>query len=123
MVLCAGLGTRLGDLGGERPKPILPVVDIPILRYGLELLAAHGFYEVCINLHHHGHMIKSALQGAGTPLGMEITWSEEPEILGTGGGLKKMADWLTVGGREPFLVVNGKLILDPDLSLLIELHR
>lgn len=119
MVLAAGLGTRLGALSSELPKPLLPVCDVPILRYGLQLLSAHGFNEVAINLHHHAELIVSELSRDNP---VSVTWSREERILGTGGGLKRMADWLTDGNRAPFLAMNGKLIVDVDLQALVSKH-
>ena len=121
MILAAGLGTRLGALGGERPKPLLPVCDVPLLGYNLALLEAHGFGEVLINLHHRGDLIEAEV-GAGTAK-LRVTYSREPEILGTGGGIQHAADWLTNGGRDSFLVCNGKLVIDPDLPQLVALHH
>lgn len=123
MLLAAGLGTRLGELSGERPKPLLPVADIPILRYGLALCRGHGIREVVINLHHHGEQIMAALDGAEREFGITLRWSHEPVILGTGGGIRQAADWLTRGGQEPFLVMNGKLVTDIDLAAVLARHR
>jgi NDP-sugar pyrophosphorylase family protein len=121
MILAAGFGTRLGSLSDERPKPLLPVADVPLIRYSLALLEGHGLTEVAINLHHRGSLIVDEV--ARDPGGMQVTWSREEEILGTGGGLKRMADWLTRGGTSPFLVLNGKLVVDVDLHALLEIHR
>jgi NDP-sugar pyrophosphorylase family protein len=121
MILAAGFGTRLGSLSDERPKPLLPVCDVALIRYNLALLAGHGFREVAINLHHLGGLIADELADwVGPPA---ITWSYEEVILGPGGGLKKMEGWLTDGGREPFLVLNGKLIVDVDLGALVAMHQ
>lgn len=121
IVLAAGLGTRLGALSFELPKPLLPVADHPLLRYSLALLAGHGVDEVAINLHHRGELIVAELESR--PLPLSIRWSREEQILGTGGGLKRLAEWLTFGGRESFLVLNGKLVVDVDLGRLAECHR
>jgi len=120
MILAAGFGTRLGSLSDERPKPLLPVCDVPLLRYSLALLEAHGFTECAINLHHRGDLIREELADYR---GLALTFSPEEAILGTGGGLKRMAEWLTDGGREPFLVLNGKLVVDPDLHALVAAHK
>ena len=61
MVLCAGMGSRLGELGEELPKPLLPVCNHPLLTYGLALLRGFGITEVGINLHHLGELITAAL--------------------------------------------------------------
>ena len=87
MLLCAGLSTRLGKLGTECPKPMLPVCGIPILRYGVTNLVAHGITDLVINTHHRGDVIQRSL-GDGSALGARIQYSHEPQILGTGGGLK-----------------------------------
>ncbi len=122
MILAAGYGTRLGTLSDSCPKPLLPVCDVPILRYALALLKGHGFTEVAINLHHLGDLIEREI-GDGAALGMRINYSRESEILGTGGGLVKLGNWLTYGGSTPFVVMNGKLIVDVNLGALVALHK
>src|SRR5207245_1323970 len=57
LILAAGLGTRLGSLSDERPKPLLPVCDIPLIRYAVALLRGAGIDEIAVNLHHHGELI------------------------------------------------------------------
>src|SRR4051812_23050732 len=87
MLLCAGLSTRLGKLGAECPKPLLPVCGIPILHYGIANLVAHGIKDLVINTHHRADLIEQAI-GDGSALGARVRYSHEPQILGTGGGLK-----------------------------------
>jgi NDP-sugar pyrophosphorylase family protein len=116
MLLCAGYGTRLGDLGVQLPKPLLPVCGIPIIRYGVQLLVSHGITDIAINLHHQGNLIEKEL-GDGSSLGANIYYSTEETILGTGGGLKHALDFLDADGSdEPFLSLNGKLIFDLDIA-------
>ena len=117
LILAAGFGTRLGSLSDERPKPLLPVCDVPVIRYNLALLEAAGFTEVMVNLHHRGELLEQEL--GATSGSLRIHYSREPEILGTGGGIKQAAAWLTDGGRERFLVLNGKLVIDLDLAGLL----
>ena len=119
MLLCAGLSTRLGPLGAAIPKPLLPVCDLPILRYGIALLTAHGIRDIVINLHHRGELFREEL-GDGSALGARIHYVEEPVILGTGGGLKNALRLLDPDGTdEPFLSMNGKLIFDLDVAALL----
>ncbi|HWO17799.1 MAG TPA: NDP-sugar synthase [Kofleriaceae bacterium] len=123
MLLCAGLSTRLGPLGAERPKPMLPVCGIPILAYGVANLVAHGVTELVINTHHLGEVIQREL-GDGRQYGARIQYIHEPVILGTGGGLKHALALLDPDGRdEPFLSCNGKLIFDVDLTALVDAYR
>ncbi|MDW7655053.1 MAG: sugar phosphate nucleotidyltransferase, partial [Nitrospiraceae bacterium] len=86
MILAAGLGTRLRPLTDTTPKPLLPVAGTPLIVWNLLLLKRHGFQDVIINLHHLGSMIEQAL-GDGSRYGLQIVYSYEPVILGTGGGL------------------------------------
>jgi mannose-1-phosphate guanylyltransferase len=119
MLLSAGLGTRLGALSDERPKPMLPVCNLPILRYGLALLVGHGIRDIVINLHHKADVIEQEL-GDGEALGARIQYVRETSILGTGGGLKNAAALLDPDGTdEPFVSLNGKLIFDVDLHAVL----
>jgi mannose-1-phosphate guanylyltransferase len=123
MLLCAGQGTRLGALSDERPKPMLPVCDLPILRYGIAQLVAHGLRELVINVHHRGDVIEREL-GDGAALGARIRYSPEDVLLGTGGGLKHVLPLLDPDGTdEPFVSMNGKLIFDVDLTAVLAAHR
>jgi len=123
MLLCAGYGTRLGELSDERPKPLLPVVDIPIVRFGIANLRGHGITDIVINLHHKRELFRSEL-GDGSDLGVRLHYTEEPTILGTGGGLKNALELLDPDGSdEPFVSHNGKLIFDVDVTALLAQDR
>ncbi len=119
MVLAAGFGTRLGRIGEERPKALLPVCDAPLYRYAFALLAGAGITEVVVNTHNMAEMIEEAV--GRHPAGMSVRFSrEEPEILGTGGGVKAASRFFS--GRT-VAVVNAKLVTDLDLSLVLAEHR
>ncbi|HET7505513.1 MAG TPA: nucleotidyltransferase family protein, partial [Kofleriaceae bacterium] len=123
MLLCAGLSTRLGKLGDECPKPMLPVCGVPILAYGITNLVAHGITDLVINTHHRGELIEQAI-GDGRRFGARVRYVHEPVLLGTGGGLKNALPLLDPDRRdEPFLSANGKLIFDLDVTALIEAYR
>jgi len=123
MMLCAGLSTRLGALGAERPKPILPVCGIPILAYGIANLVGHGIRDIVVNTHHLGDVIQREL-GDGRQYGARVQYVHEPVILGTGGGLKHALHLLDPDGRdEPFVSCNGKLIFDLDVTTLAAAYR
>lgn len=119
MILAAGLGTRLRPLTDTLPKPLLPIAGRPLIVWNLLLLKLHGVKEVFINLHHLGHLIEREL-GNGSRLGLKITYSPEPVILGTGGGLKQAEAYF---GREPFLVFNGDTLIDLNLGELMRYHH
>jgi len=119
MVLAAGFGTRLKELTQNTPKPLLKVHDRPLIGYALHMLRMAGISEVVINLHHLGGLIKDEL-GEGRKFGLKISYSEEPEILGTGGGLKKAESLI---GDSRFILVNSDIICDIDLQQVIQFHE
>jgi len=115
MILAAGLGTRLRPLTDVTPKPLLPVAGTPMIVWNLLLLKRHGIREVVINLHHLGAMIPQAL-GDGSAFGMRLIYSNEPVILGTGGGIKQAEPHFH---GEPVLILNGDTLFELDLGALI----
>ncbi len=119
MILAAGLGTRLRPLTDSMPKPLLPIGGTPLIVWNLLMLRAGGIREVIVNLHYLGSMIEEAL-GDGSRWDMQIQYSHEPELLGTGGGLKA-AEWFFDG--QPFFVMNGDTLIDLDLLSLLDFHH
>lgn len=119
MVLAAGLGIRLRPLTESVPKPLLPVGPYPLLVWNLLLLRRHGIEHVMINLHYLGEQIRQTL-GDGSHWNMHLSYSHEPVLLGTGGGIKHVEEFFDDG---PFLVLNGDTIVDLDLSQLVARHR
>ncbi|MDD5556008.1 MAG: NDP-sugar synthase [bacterium] len=119
MILAAGLGTRLRPLTDELPKALLPVANRPVIEYVLEMLRRAGVDEVVVNLHHLGGAIRDALgdRYAGR---VTIRYSVEPEILGTGGGIRKVQRFFD---DEPFLVANADTLMDVDLAAAVRSHR
>src|ERR1700722_3418061 len=113
MVLAAGLGTRLRPLTYETTKPMVPVLDRPVMEHILDLLSRHGFDEVIANLHYFPDSIKEYF-------GERISYRVEEELLGTAGGVRACADFF---GDEPFLVISGDALTDIDLSALAARHR
>ena len=120
MVLAAGYGTRLGDLTEETPKPLLPLQGRPLVEYVISNLARHGFDEIAVNLHFMPAKLRAFL-GDGSHWNVRIEYSEEPELLGTAGGLKKMAHFLRK--EDAFLVHYGDILTDQDLTSMVDFHR
>jgi mannose-1-phosphate guanylyltransferase len=121
MILAAGLGTRLRPLTDELPKPLVPVLGRPLIEHTIRLLRAAGVSEIAVNLHHLPAAIPAAL-GDGSALGVSLRYVvEEGRIRGTGGGVRGARHLLDDG--ETFLVVNGDVLLEPDLGAALALHR
>lgn len=118
MVLAAGKGTRLHPLTETLPKPMLPVAGRPVIAHIVEWLWRHGIYKVAINLHYHPKAIQEYFKNDSWR-GVEIIYSEEPELLGTAGGVKKMEAFFD----DPFLVVYGDVLTDLDLGALLAFHQ
>lgn len=113
MVLAAGLGTRLRPLTYEIPKPMVPVLDRPVMAHILDLLSQHGLHEVIANLHWFPDTITRHF-------GDRLAYSFEPELLGTAGGVRNCVEFF---GEESFLVISGDALTDIDLTALIERHH
>jgi len=122
MIMAAGFGTRLGELSGQRPKPMLPVCGAPLVRWAALWLRSQGIREIVINLHHRGDQIEAEL-GDGSALGLAIAYSRETAILGTGGGLRNARALLDDGKGTPIVAMNGKVILDLELAPVLALHE
>ncbi len=113
MILAAGLGRRMGALTQTMPKPLLAVDGRPLIDYHLQALATAGVAEVVINLHHLADQIEQFV-GSGKRWGVSVTYSREPQLLETGGGILQALPLL---GQEPFWLVNGDIYTDFDFSL------
>ncbi|MFW6092739.1 MAG: nucleotidyltransferase family protein [Pseudomonadota bacterium] len=114
MILAAGRGERLRPLTDTTPKPLVRLGGKPLLEHQLGWLAAAGIRDVVINLHHLGQQIVDTF-GDGRALGVRISYSLEPELLETGGGVVKALPLL---GSEPFVVLNGDIFTDFDFTTL-----
>src|SRR5580704_3010147 len=88
-ILAAGLGTRLRSLGLDVPKVMVPIGGKPLLEHHLKLFQRQGIHEIIINLHYLPEKITDTF-GDGSHYGVKITYSREPELLGTAGAIKKM---------------------------------
>lgn len=113
MVLAAGLGTRLRPLTFELPKPMVPMLDRPVLAHIVDLLHHHGVDRIVANLHYFPDTIRGYF-------GDELTYVEEAELLGTAGGVRNVRDFF---GDSPFLVISGDALTDLDVPAIVERHR
>jgi len=114
MILAAGRGSRLAPLTDEIPKPLLEVHGQPLISHQLHWLKRAGIERVVINLFHLGHDIRLAL-GDGSRFGLNILYSDEPELLETGGGISHARKLI---GEEPFVLLNGDIWTDFNFTTL-----
>ena len=118
VILAAGKGTRLGEITTRTPKPLLEVDGKPILQHQIELCAKHGVRELFINTHHLAEKIRDRF-GDGSSLGVSITYSYEPDLLGTAGALHNFQEHLY---DSHFFALYGDNRCDYDLRSLYDFH-
>ena len=118
MVLAAGLGTRLRPITYAMPKPMVPVINKPVMEHILRLLARHGFTETIANVHWFPELIEGYF-GDGSRQGVSLSYSREEQLLGTSGGVRHAAGFL----GDSFLVISGDALTDIDLTAMREFHE
>jgi D-glycero-D-manno-heptose 1,7-bisphosphate phosphatase len=119
LILAGGRGTRLGERTNETPKPLLPVGGAPFLQHLIWNLRRHGVGRIVVSTGYLAHRFKEVL-GDGRELGVEITYCQERDPLGTGGALKWAAELL----EEVFYVLNGDTLFDVNyLDMPLHLRR
>ena len=122
-VLGAGLGTRLRPLTDERPKPLVPIFNKPLITFAFDHLMAAGVTRFVVNTHHRPEAYSRWLgetNGQTEYRGCPVFFRHEPVLLETGGGIKNAADLI---GDQPFLVYNGDVLADFPLQSLIASHQ
>jgi len=117
VIMVGGKGTRLLPLTNSRPKPVLPVLNKPCLRYLVESLAGAGIKEIIMACGYRSAQLVNAI-GDGSDLGIRIEYSYEDEPLGTGGAMKLIEDRLD----DVFVAANGDVFADIFLEEEIEAH-
>ena len=130
MILAAGKGTRIRPITHVIPKPMIPILQKPVMEFLLELLKEHGFVEVMVNVSHLAEEIENYFRD-GQRFGVEIAYSFEGRIedgeligaaLGSAGGLKKIQDFQSFFD-DTFIALCGDALIDLDLSEAIRRHR
>ncbi len=130
MILAAGKGTRVQPITHVIPKPMIPILQKPVMEFLLELLKEHGFTEVMVNVSHLAEEIENYFRD-GQRFGVEIAYSFEGSIqdgeligdaLGSAGGLKKIQDFQTFFD-DTFVVLCGDALIDLDLTEAVKRHR
>jgi mannose-1-phosphate guanylyltransferase len=118
LILAGGEGTRLRPLTSTVPKPVVPLVDRPFIAFMLSWLSDHGVDDVVMSCGHLASGVRNVL-GDGSSLGIRLRYVEEPQPLGTGGAVKYAEPLLD----ERFLMLNGDVLTDIDLTAQIAQHE
>ncbi len=130
MILAAGKGTRVRPITHTTPKPMIPILQKPVMEFLLELLREHGFDEIMVNVSHLAEEIENYFRD-GQRFGVQIAYSFEGRIedgeligdaLGSAGGLKKIQDFQPFFD-DTFVVLCGDALIDLDLSEALRRHR
>jgi mannose-1-phosphate guanylyltransferase len=130
MILAAGKGTRVRPITHTIPKPMIPILQKPVMEFLLELLREHGFTEIMVNVSHLAEEIENYFRD-GQRFGVQIAYSFEGRIedgeligdaLGSAGGLKKIQSFQPFFD-DTFVVLCGDALIDLDLSEAVRRHR
>ena len=119
MILAAGVGSRLDPLTRNVPKPLVPIINRPVMEYLILLLKQHGFHDIMVNVHYLGDTI-AAYFGDGAKWGVNIHWSHEDELWGDAGSVKRVQEFFQ---NETFLVIGGDDLTDMDLTAVVQTHK
>ncbi|MFO7983562.1 MAG: mannose-1-phosphate guanyltransferase [Desulfuromonadales bacterium] len=118
VIMAGGFGTRIQPLTINLPKPMIPLINKPIMLHIIELLKKHGITDLVLLLYHQPMSIKSYFRD-GSDFGVSITYITPLEDYGTAGAVKAAAQHLD----EPFLIISGDLLTDFDLGKLVDFHQ
>lgn len=118
-ILGAGLGTRLRPLTFIRPKPLIPVFGKPLLEHAIGHLKSIGINHIIVNTHHLPLEYERII-GKGEKYNLNISYSYEPKLLDTGGGLKNIESFI---GNETFIMYNGDILTNIDLNKMMRFHK
>ncbi|MGZ6826944.1 MAG: sugar phosphate nucleotidyltransferase, partial [Mycobacteriales bacterium] len=119
VVMAGGEGTRLRPMTANQPKPLLPVVNKPIMEHVLRLLKRHGFDETVVTVQFLASLVRTYF-GDGDELGMHLSYATEETPLGTAGSVLNAQDALR---DDSFLVISGDALTDIDLGAVVAAHR
>ncbi len=117
--MAGGEGTRLRPMTTSMPKPLLPVVDRPIMEHVLRLLRRHGLTETVVTVQYLASLVRTYF-GDGSELGLSLTYATEERPLGTAGSVANASALLK---DDTFLVVSGDALTDIDLTAMTAFHR
>ena len=117
VIMAGGYGTRLKPLTNELPKPMVPIIDKPIINYIINTLKKYGITDIIVTLGYKPERIIDYL-GDGSDLGVKVRYSVENIPLGTAGGVKKIADMID----GTFVVISGDALTNIELDSMMSHH-
>ncbi len=117
VIMAGGEGTRLRPLTSNAPKPLLPLVNRPMMEHIVDLLRTHGFDEIVVTVAFMANAIRNYF-GDGSEFGVKMEYATEESPLGTAGSVRNAMDHL----NERFLVISGDVLTDIDLSAIVKFH-
>ena len=118
LIMAGGFGTRLKPLTNNLPKPMVPMVNKPMMQHIIELLTRCKITDLVTLLYFHPEMIENYF-GDGSKFGVKMTYIGAADDLGTAGSVRNAKNYL----NSPFLVISGDLLTDFDLVKAIEFHN
>jgi mannose-1-phosphate guanylyltransferase/phosphomannomutase len=118
VIMAGGEGSRLRPLTSNQPKPMMPLVNLPMMEHIIGLLKRHGFEEIVVTLAFMPNAIRTYF-GDGSEFGVRMVYATEEEPLGTAGSVRNAMDELD----ERFLVISGDVLTDIDLSKMMAAHE
>lgn len=118
VIMAGGEGTRLRPLTSRTPKPMLPLVNKPMMEHIIELLRRHGITEIVVTVSYFANAIRNYF-GDGSEFGVKMVYATEEAPMGTAGSVRNAREELT----ETFLVISGDVLTDINLTDLIAGHR
>lgn len=126
VIMAGGKGTRISTVNSEVPKPMITILDKPVLEYQIDCLRNQGFDDIILIIGYLGYIIKDYFGDGskisavtGKPFGVHISYIEEQKPLGTAGALYLLKDKIT----DDFLLINGDIIFDIDIKRLYKFHK
>lgn len=118
VIIAGGIGKRLRPLTNHLPKPMIPILNKPVMEYCIEHLKKHGIIEIAVTVQYLSNKIIDYF-GDGQKFGVKLTYFEERQPLGTAGSIKNAEEFLD----GPFVVIYGDVISNFDLTKGIQYHQ
>src|ERR1700733_13575811 len=118
VIMAGGEGTRLRPLTSNQPKPMMPLVNRPMMEHIIDLLKKHGFEEIVVTVAFQANTIRTYF-GNGAEFGGRMVYATEETPLGTAGSVRNAMDELD----QPFLVISGDVLTDIDLGAIVRFHE